>query len=230
MGLFGKGKADYLRAALDMYLDNISRAAESQFEYSVEYHSWGVGAYAIFEGLKEVPRCKMTPDRLDKAKLLLEVGIQAMISFWYHNLDSQESHSAEEKELARKVALGNVQTFLGINSEDSIELYLGFDRELQRYLSKEGNVEHNLPNYYVSLFYKRCLECITGEQIFDWGKLQFPIESEAKVIQAVYKKDYGFKEQISVSLHPVDSLKAWFAIMSAVNFMFDEFRRVHEKE
>jgi len=218
MGRFGKEKTDYLRIALVTYLDNIYAATENQFEYSVWY-SWGVGGYAIFEGLKEIPGCEMTPDSLDKAKLLLEVGIQAMISSWYHNLDSQESHSAEEKELARKVALGNIQTFLGISSEDSIKLYLGFDRELQNVLKGEDNAERSAPFYYVHMFYIRCQECIRGEQIVDWNKLQFPVKAWLEVVGAFYKPFRGLD---SVSTR----LKVWAAITFAASFMFDEFRRV----
>lgn len=217
MGLFRKKKADYRQAALDMYLENIYKTAESQFEYSCWY-SWGAGAWALLEGLNKIPGCEMVPDSPGKAKLLLEVGIQAMISFWYRNWESQESHSDEEKEMARKIALGNTQTFLGINSEDSIKLYLGFDRELQCVL----NGERNTSLYYVGMFYQRCRECITGEQIADWGKLKFPIESYQQFMDVCHADKY-------LDLWPDDSLRVFGAICFASGLMFNEFERVYKK-
>jgi hypothetical protein len=119
----------------------------------------------------------MTPDSLDKAKLLLELGIQTMISLWFYDWESQEkeSHSNEEWEMARKIALGDVQKFLGISSEDSIKLYLGFDRELQSALNRERTFA---ALEYMDMFYQRFRECSTGEQIIDWSRLQFPLGAE----------------------------------------------------
>jgi len=224
MGLFGRKKTDYRKVALDMYLDNIYKAAGSQFEYS-QWYSWGVGANAIFEGFKKIPGCEMIPDSLDKAKLLLEVGIQAMISLWYHSWESQESHSDEEKEMAREISLRNVQTFLGLSSEDAIKLYLGFDRELQECLSGKYRDPDKLKLHgtYVAVFCERCWECVTGEQIVDWSKLQFPTESYEEFVNACHKgKQHDIYE-------PLKTLIIWGVILTSGKPMFDTFTRMHKK-
>ena len=217
MGLVGKKETDYRRAALDMYLDNTYNPGEDQFAHSL-WSSWGVGAYALLESLNEIPGHEMTPDNLEKAKLLLEVGIQPMISIWYHNWESQESHSDEEKAEAREIAFANVQAFLCVTSEDRLRLYLGFDRELQCY--HKG--ERNSPGYYVDMFYQRCSECITGEQIADWGKLKFPIDSDQQFRDACYTNKHVYWERLNL-------LQGWVAIGNAAVVMFDEFRRVYKK-
>jgi hypothetical protein len=220
MGLFGKNKVDYCQAALSMYLGNIYKAAENQFEYSLWY-SWGMGATAVFEGLKKILGCEMTPDSLDKAKHLLEAGIQPMISLWYHNWESQENHSSKEKERVRKISLANVQTLLSISSEDSIKLYLGLDKQLK--LSLKGSEPYYYVDY-VGLFYQRCRECITGEQIVDWTKLNFPIESSVQVLGACHAGKYqDFKNPA------LDPIQAFVVITKAGAFMMDEFKRVHKK-
>lgn len=215
---------DLYLVALELYLENVSKLAEHQFEYSA-WSAWGLGANALFEGLKNIPEFKMMPDSLDKGKLLLELGIQTMISLWYHNWESQEkeSHSDEEWEMARKISLRNVQTFLGISSEDSIKLYLGFDKELQCVLNRECT----FPFCYMDMFYQRFRECITGDQIVDWGRLQFPIELDdvrmREFVDACYEDKYR-------SLGSEESMEAFAAVMSAGALVSDAFRSMYKKE
>lgn len=220
MSVFRKRKRDYIHDAYDVCCSGIYQAAENQFE-ATEWWSWLAGALALFEQLKKISGWRLTPSNLDNAKLFLEVGIQPMISLWYRSLESHESHSDEEKERARSIAFRNVQTFLGISSDDSIKLYLGFDKEFQALL----NNERTWCGYYIDMFYQRCLECVTGEQIVDWDKLQFPIESSGQFLEACHKSKYhDLKDPIE------GPLQAYRAIMAAAKYMFEQFEKVAKKD
>ena len=220
MNIFQKKKRDYIHDAFEVYRNAISRATENQYEVAV-WWSWLAGAIELCEELKKIPEWRLTPDNLDSAKLLLEVYIQPMITCWFRSWESQESHSDEEKAEARSIAFRNVQTFLGISSEDSIKLYLGFDREFQALL----NHERATPSYYMGMFHQRCCECVTSDQIVDWGKLQFPIESYGQFLEACQKDKYHHSGD-----SPEQLLRAYTAIVPASRFMLTQFEEVSKKD
>lgn len=202
---------DYLRLALEMYLNRSSQCAENKF-MSAMWRSWAVGAYAFLTHNAFTLR----PDSFAKAELLLELGIQAMISLWFWKWYSQREHSEEVKIDAVSVALTNVQTFLDIGSDENIELYLGFDREFQCIMEK-----NKLPICYVDMFSQRYRECITGDQVVRWPQLQFPIESQRTLIEACDKsKRINFND-------PTVHLGVWSVItLEAGKVMFEEFTRL----
>lgn len=194
MGVFGKKATDYLKAAFDTYFRSAVSAAETRFEYSV-WNAWGYGALVVHEGLEKIPVFKITPNSLDKAKCLVELYLQPMISLWYYDRESRREYSDEEKELARRTAFENVQSFLGISSEDSIKLYLGFDREFQASVRRERG-----ESYYLEIFYQRCWECLTSERIVDWSGLEFPIASFAQFFSVCDKNKYHYDLEKDPSL------------------------------
>lgn len=158
---------------------------------------------------------------LIKAKLLLELGIQPMITFWCHNWESQESHSEEEKQTARVDALTSVQSFLGIDSENLIKLYLGFDKELMCWLKRERMTSV----YYDTMFYQRYCECLSGEQIVNWGRLRFPIESDSDLRNACYDGKYKTVGRPNESV--INTIVLGSVITNGGVVMFDQFRRMY---
>jgi len=212
-----KKKSDWLKSALTIYTTRATEFAENKFLLST-WLSWVVGGYAIFKSGK----WSEMPDSLYKAKLLLELGTQAMVSTWYWSWYRQKSHAYEEKEDAVKAGLMNIQTFLDMRSEENIELYLGFDKEFQCIMKDENN---RMPLYYTDMFHQRYWECITGERIVDWTKVQFPLESQERFINVCHEgKRHGFANPL------VDDVEVWVIITSAGKLMFDEFKRIYKGE
>ena len=120
---------DYFEDAYRMYFDSAYGAAEKPFEWAL-WCAWGRATFMLEGGLNVIPGFKMLPDSLNKAKCLVNLFIQPMISLWYRNWESQEQHSNEEKEVTRRIAFENVQGFLGIRSEELTRIHLGLDKEL----------------------------------------------------------------------------------------------------
>jgi hypothetical protein len=213
---FSKGKVPYWsEAALRIYVTRAFEYAENSFMSSM-WCSWALGGVALFgyDGFGGIP------DNLDKAKLTFELGIQAMVSAWFRSWYSQKPHTYEEREDAARVALTNVQTFLEIGKRDTIELYLGFDREFQCLVRDK---DPKLPFCYIDMFYQRYWECITGEQIVGWDKLRFPLESHQQFISACRKnKRHNFNDLV------VDVMAMWVAIVDASRIMFREFERMQK--
>jgi hypothetical protein len=212
-----KKKNDWLKSALTIYTTIATEFAENKFLLST-WLSWVMGGCAIFKSGK----WSEMPDSLYKAKLLLELGTQAMVSIWYWSWYRQKSHAYEEKEDAVKAGLMNIQTFLDMRSEENIELYLGFDKEFQCIMKDENN---RMPLYYTDMFHQRYWECITGERIVDWTKVQFPLESQERFINVCHEgKRHGFANPLA------DDAEVWGIITSAGKFMFDEFKRMYKGE
>ena len=219
MGLFKKKKADYLEIAFDAYFRSAVDAAQSRLEYCV-WNAWGHGALAVGEGLEGIPAFKVTPRDLDKAKLLVELYVQPMISLWYYEQESQKERSDEEKKLARRTAFENVQTFLGLSSEDSVKLYLGFDREFQVSIKGEGKED-----YYLGMFYQRLWECLTDERIVDWARLEFPIVSLSQFLSMCDMNRYHYELEKNPTL--ADPQLAG-VITSAGVQMFRQFKSTYK--
>jgi len=186
MGIFRKKATDYFEVAFHTFVNAANASAQSRFDHDL-WNAWAKGAVEIRYGLKEIPVFNMTPDSLDKAKRLFELYLQPMISLWFHDWESKRRLPDEEKASVRKVAFNNVQAFLGISSENAVKFYIGFDREFQSFMGKERK-----PFYYVGMFYQRYCECLTGERIVDWSKLEFPIKSSAQFLNACDASKYHY--------------------------------------
>jgi hypothetical protein len=215
-GQHSKEKAPYWsEAALKTYVARAFEHAENSFLSSM-WCSWALGGVALFgyDGFGGIP------DNLDKAKLTFELGIQAMVSAWFRSWYSQKAHTYEEREDAVRVALTNVQTFLEISKRDTVELYLGFDREFQCLVRDK---DPKLPFCYVDMFYQRYWECITGEQIVNWDKLRFPLESHQQLISAYRKNKHR-----NLSDPIADVLEMWAVIIDSSRIMFREFERMQK--
>lgn len=219
MGWFRKQKDDYLKMALQSYANNILRYTTDSFETS-QYTSWGKGAMSVIGTFTRLGRAAgtstetMLPNNLNSAKLVLECSIQPMISFWYHVI-TPKGVSAKKKEEARRISLTNVQTFLGLSSEHRIELYVNLDRELQCFLN--GKVK--IPARYIDVFCQRYWECITGEQVVDWSKLQFPLKSHQQFIDACHEgKRCDFIDQITFMA----------GFMTSPTLMLKEFNKLYK--
>ncbi len=83
--LLGRKSEDYIGAALDSYTSSIEIAAKNHDEYCT-WGSWASGAAALREGIiiledsRKVQKVKVVPDSLEKAKTVVELFIQPMIS------------------------------------------------------------------------------------------------------------------------------------------------------
>jgi hypothetical protein len=219
MGIFKREKRDYLQSAYELYIDNVRNQARNQFEYA-QWCSWGMGAISVLGGMEGTKGCDKPPDNLDKARLLLQLGIQPMISIWYHNWESQESHADEEKLEVRTNSLMWIQTLLEIRSENLIKLYLCFDRQLMSFLSGELNS----PYYYIDMFYQRYRECISGENIVEWSKIQFPIKLQRDLVNACYSGKYRYVGD------PIKDVALGIAIIDSGAVMLSEFKRMVGEE
>jgi hypothetical protein len=218
MGIFKSGQTDYIQSALESYLQKVRNEAKNKVEYA-KWCSWGRSAYAVYASMRTIKGCYIPPNNLSKAKILLELGIQPMITIWYYNLESQISCSDEVKQAERIVALTIVQHFLGIDSDSSIKLYLGFDKELMCFL----NDECESTALYAAMFYQRYWECIAGGNIVDWGKLRFPIESDSDLRNACHEGKYKLVGSPNESVE--NTIALGVAIVDAGCFMFGEFKR-----
>jgi hypothetical protein len=226
-----KRKGDYLEEALAEYLDRVTKSAESERQRQM-WHAEALGAYTLLEQLRSFPGFDRVPDDMNKAKRLLELGIQAMISRWYWNWERQESHSEQDRLQARLISLQNVQTFLGINSEESIRVYLGFDKEFQLVMTRPGpsDSRRSLPFSYIEMLCRRHRECTSGEVIVDWQRVEFPIATYQELVKAFRPvKDL---DQIDDSYQRQHQryLAIWGTILSAGGIMFDEFRKMSAAE
>ena len=110
---------------------------------------------------------------MDKAKQLVNLLIQPMVSFWYHNWEKQELHSGEEMLEARKSAYENVQVFLNMLSLQTLPIQLILDSEFTYFV----NGLRNSVVYYIGMFHQRYRECLMGEPIVEWNKLKVPIDA-----------------------------------------------------
>lgn len=186
------------------------------------WQSWAMGGYALLVHKDVNKVLGEMPDSLAKARPVLELGIQTMISSWFWKWYSQRNYSEEVKTQVVWAALTNIQTLLGIETKDNVALYMGFDKEFQSIMNTEGKT---LPICYVDMFYQRYLECITGEQIVNWRELRFPLESHKHFINSCDMSRRG-------GLHePEDYLAIWFTVLhDASNVMFSEFNRLFESK
>lgn len=234
--IMGNKQSDYPQAVLRMYLTRASKSAENRFMWCM-WRSWALGGVAItafLGGYSKGSGCRDLDemvDSLDKAKSLLELGIQVMVSRWFWKWYSEKSHSSEEREDDVRVALINIQTFLDMRCKDTVNLYLGFDREFLKYMPKDKDAESPLPFCYADMFYQRYWECITGEQIVDWARLRFPLESYHEFLAACHdgKRRHPDGKQSDSRLSLADITLLWQGIIKAGGVMFDEFNKTYQK-
>lgn len=207
---------DYLREALGEYLKTSEELAENRFQLAM-WHSWSIGGYALLIHKKVSETLSAMPDSPAKAKSLLELGTQTMVSSWFWKWYRKKSHTEEEKGHAVWTGLTNIQNFLDIKTIDNVELYCGFNREFQAIIATESK---RLPIFYIDMFHQRYQECIRGEQIVKWKELSFPLDSHRSFIDKCSKP----------GLHIVELevyLSIWYAIIiDASNVMYQEFNRL----
>lgn len=208
------GKRKYLDAAYDIYFNAVSSSAGSRFELAL-WSAWGNGALVIDGGLSAIPGFDEVPDSLERAKCVVNLFIQPMISIWYHNWETQELHSVEEMFEAREIAFGNVQTFLGMHSSDMLSIHFILDAELTYRL----NDLRKSSFYYIGMFHQRYRECIKGARIVEWDKLKVPIETWKDFLNRCDKNRYEALD--------ANSSVATFALIGAAGArMFKEFKRI----
>lgn len=176
---------DDFDTAYRIFYQSVERYAENPFEYAL-WCAWGDGAVYLRRSLKDVPAFKTIPDSLPKAKSVVELLIQPMVSMWYHNWETQEEHPDEEKEMTRRISFQNVQNFLDLPSEESMKILVGLDEQLRVFL--EGKV--NTPILYIIAFHMRYCECVTDKPIIKWDKLRFPVEYHAELLDVCDKSAY----------------------------------------
>jgi len=174
-----------LEAALESCVRTACDIAPNDFVRTM-WTSWALGGSSIFHFDGKEPVFTQKPDNLYRAKLLLELGMQAMVSWWFWQWFSERSVSRHEREDAIKVSLLNIQTLLDVSSKDTLKLYHNFDKQLQPTLENEGKW---LPFVYVDMFYQKYWECVTGEQTVDWVKLSFPVKSHQQYSDS-YRRGY----------------------------------------
>lgn len=208
------GKSKYLDDAHDIYFNAVSNIAGTRFELAL-WSAWGYGASFIERGLFTIPEFNIAPDSLEKAKCVVNLFIQPMISIWYHNWEKQELHSAEEMFEAREIAFGNVQTFLGRHSSEMLSAHLILDVELTYRLNnlKESSFD------YIGMFHQRYRECVTGERIVEWDRLKVPIETWKDFLNCCNRNRLK-------SLDANSSIAAFATIGYAGGRMLQEFKRI----
>jgi hypothetical protein len=209
-------ETDYRRQALGEYLKTSEELADNKFLLAM-WRSWAIGGYALLVHKKVTETLSAMPDSLAKAKSLLELGTQTMVSSWFWKWYHQRSHTEEQKGDAVWSGLTNLQKFLDIKTTDNVELYCGFNREFQLIMATEGK---SLPICYVDMFYQRYQECIRGEQIVKWKELSFPLKSHQCFLDKCSKE----------SLH-IDDLEVYLSIWHAIiidasSVMYHEFNRL----
>lgn len=229
-------QSDYPEAILRMYLTRANESAENRFMRCM-WSSWALGGVAVTAFLGGYSRgcsgrdLNAMVDSQDKAKSLHELGIQAMVSRWFWKWYSEKGHPSEEREDDVRVSLLNIQTFLDMKCKDTVNLYLGFDREFLQYMPKDKDAKPPMAFSYVDMFYQRYWECITGEQIVDWARLRFPLESYGQFLAACHhgKRCHPDGKQSDSMLSAADSVLLWQGIIKAGGVMFDEFSKMYQK-
>lgn len=208
------GRRDYLEESYKAYFNAISSIGASSFE-SALWSSWAYGAMALEGGLSAIPEFNTTPDSLERAKCVVNLLIQPMISIWYHNWEKQELRSAEQMFEAREIAFGNVQAFLGMHSSEILSINFILDAELTCRLNNLKKQSFD----YIAMFYQRYQECVKGERIVQWDKLKIPIENWQ------YFVDCCSRTRLR-SLDANSSVAAFAAIGHGGARMFEEFKRM----
>jgi hypothetical protein len=203
-----------LKSALIEYTKGIENLVDSNPDTDPKFGdlftNFGVSGCVLMElfesdDFKKNTGFKLSPDTIDKAKLLLELGIQAMITRWFisfYKIHGENSYTDQQKEEDRRSYLTCVQQLLGLNSDAVIGLYLGFDKEWQ--WATFGNYP-NL-NEYAKLFYHRYCECITGERV-DWKVIDSPMFVQYDPSQKFY-----YKNKLISPLEPSKAFRTYFAI------------------
>lgn len=241
--LLDNRQSDYSQAIQRTYLTRAGKtaeaaeAAENRFMWCM-WQSWAMGAiavtaylggYSIGMGSEDSEELVNT---LDKAKSRFELGIQLMVSRWFWKWYLERSHTIDQREDAVRVSLINIQTFLDMKCEDTVNLYLGFNRQFLQSVPKDKGVERLLPPFsYVDMFYQRYWECVTGEQIVDWTRLRFPLKSYGEFLAACLhgKRHHPDGKQSDSMLDPAESIVLWKGIIEAGGVMFDHFNKAYQK-
>ena len=217
-------KNSHLDDAYDIYFQAVSNNAENRFELAL-WSAWGYGAIVIDGGLTVIPGFDIVPDSLDKAKYLVNLFIQPMISIWYHSWEKQEPHSPEEMIEARKNAHETALAFSGmlpsnmLSIQNMLSAHLILDAELTYFL----NELRKSSAYYIGMFHQRYLEYVTGEKIVEWDKLKVPIETWEDFLNHCDKNRYKDLD--------MNSSVATFALIGDAGArMFKEFERTYKRK
>ncbi|MFC1918155.1 hypothetical protein ACFLXH_05850 [Chloroflexota bacterium] len=115
--------ADYFEEACKRYLNSAFEASKTHFDRAM-WSSWSIGTFALIGGLRTIKEFPPISNDRAIAISVLNLLMQPMITMWLCNWESQESPSSEESLEARKIAFQNAQTFMGINSPESMEYIL----------------------------------------------------------------------------------------------------------
>lgn len=197
-----------LKSALVEYLKGIENLVDNNPDTAPQFvdlfKNFGLSGYIVVEQFesdhfKKVAGFKLGPDTIGKAKLLLELGIQAMITRWFisfYEIHGEDNYMDQQKEKDKRSYLTFVQQLIGLNSDAVIDLYLGFDKEWQ--WATFGNYP-NL-NEYAKLFYHRYCECITEKRV-DWGLIDSPM-----FVQYDPSQNFYYKNRL---ISPLESSKAF---------------------
>ncbi len=209
-----------LQDALGQYDQKISEAAENEYEYCC-WNAWGFGAALLLSGLLRKPGFKTTLDSLNKAKLLLELAAQPMISMWHHNLEKQEPNSEQESYEAREGAFQNIQLFCsGMRSESRLKIAMGLDNELRLFLDRK----RKSLGFYVGIFSKRYIECASGGRLVDWENFHSPIQSYGQFmaicIPDIHK---AYPEALPADSDMTVTVKVYASIVTAAELMVRRF-------
>lgn len=210
-----------LDAALELCIRTACDIAPNEFIRTM-WTSWAVGGSSIFHFEGKETAFTKKPDNLHKSKLLLELGMQAMISWWFWQLFSERNVSRHEMDDVIEVGLLNIQTLLDVSSKDTLKLYYNFYKQLQPTLENEGKW---LPFVYIDMFYQRYLECVAGEQTINWAKLSFPVKSHQQYSDSYHGGHHNF---ILNDAEKVISL--WTDISVGAAGMFKHFNKEFKAE
>ena len=210
-----KSQSSYLDDAYDLYFKSVSNNAENKFELAL-WSAWGNAAAFLDGGLSAVSEFNISSDSLDKAKCLINLLIQPMISIWFNNWEKQKPHSSREMLEARKTAFENVQTFLGMSSSTVLSIHLILDVELTNFLN---NINKSSA-YYTAIFHQRYRELMKGERIVEWNKLKVPIGAWEDFFCLCNKSRYE-------NLSEESSVVTFSTITDAGVRMFTEFKNIY---
>jgi len=197
------------------YYNSARKLAQTNSEWAA-WNSWASGSVTLDAGLSLIPEFPALQDNLKTGKLILNLLIQPMITLYFRGLESKYSRTNEEKQEARKIAFVNVQTFLGLNDPDAIQIHLKLDKELM-WASETESLQFK----YFYVFHARYLECALQDKIVEWDALTFPLESQEKFVYACNRSRY-------CCLSPEGHLMAMSALVLAVNQMWSDFESVIE--
>ncbi|MFO8011167.1 MAG: hypothetical protein R6U89_10205 [Dehalococcoidia bacterium] len=144
------------------------------------WQAFGAGTLRLFEEIRKTIPFKGIADSHEKARLLMELGVQPMITIWNHEMGTAESRSEEGIRALLSTSQHLIDEKMWSLRADAVDMYVGFDTGLQSYLSGEGD----MGDVYAGTFQSRYFECITGKSFIHWDQLDFPVRSMSDLLDA----------------------------------------------